>query len=29
MWENQNKTIDLTSETFRLNEYNILQKNTA
>ena len=26
MRENQNKTIDLTSETFRLNEYNILQK---
>ena len=29
MRENQNQTIDLTSETFRLNEYNILQKNTA
>ena len=29
MRENQNQTIDLTSKTFRLNEYNILQKNTA
>ena len=29
MRENRNQTIDLTSETFRLNEYNILQKNTA
>ena len=29
MRENQNKTINLTTETFRLNEYNILQKNTA
>ena len=28
MRENQNQTIDLTSETFRLNEYYILQKNT-
>ena len=29
MRENQNQTIDITSETFRLNEYNIVQKNTA